>query len=107
MTATGRGCVPEAPVSLSIGETPVGQTVAGPRGGFETPLRTGSVELGRHQVTAECGRTLSAPLDIVLVSYVGSGTSTLTVILFFLLIGVWFYGHRLASHLPARRNHGE
>ena len=105
MTATGRGCVPDRPVSLSIGDVPVADTVAGPRGDFQAPLTTGSVAVGRHVVTAECGRTLSAPLDIVLASRVGTGTSTLTVILFFLFLGVWFYGHRLASHSPARRNH--
>jgi hypothetical protein len=98
--------VPDVPVSLSIGDVAVGRTVAGSRGGFELPLTTGSVDVGRHQVMAECGRTLSAPLDVVLVSHVGTGTSTVTVILLFLLLGVWFYGHRLASHLPARRNHG-
>ncbi|HEX9831468.1 MAG TPA: hypothetical protein VGA66_00020, partial [Mycobacterium sp.] len=104
VTAVGRGCAPDVPVRLSIGDIPVGQAVAGPKGGFDAPLTTGAVEVGRHQVTAQCGRTLSAPLDIVLVSRVGTGTSTLTVILIFLLLGVWFYGHRLVSH-STRRNH--
>jgi hypothetical protein len=105
VTATGQGCVPDAPVSLSIREVPVGRAVADPRGDFEAALSTGSVDIGRHQVTAQCGRTLTAPLDVVLVSHVGTGTATVTIILIFLLTGVWFYGHRLASHLSARTNH--
>jgi hypothetical protein len=92
-------------VSLSIGDITVGHAVAGPAGGFEAPLATGAVDVGRHQVTAKCDRTLNAPLDIVLVSEVDGGTSTLTVILLFLLLGVWFYGHRLASH-ATWRTHG-
>ncbi|WP_433726356.1 hypothetical protein ACQP0C_32910 [Nocardia sp. CA-129566] len=101
--AAGSGCDPQAQVSLLVGETPVGSTVAGADGGFRAPLVLTSIEVGRYQVTAQCGRTLSAPLDVVLVSRISAATSTLTVILFFLLIGGWFYGHRLVSHLPARR----
>jgi hypothetical protein len=104
VTATGLGCAPSEAVQLSVGNVPVGQTVAGPTGDFKAPLATGAVDVGRHEVTARCGRILSAPLDVVLVSHVGTGTSTLTLIVIFLVLGVWFYGHRLASHLPERRN---
>jgi hypothetical protein len=104
VTATGLGCAPSQPVQLSVGQVPVGQTVAGPTGDFAAPLTTGAVDVGRHEVTAQCGRILSAPLDVVLVSHVGTGTSTLTLIVIFLVLGAWFYGHRLASHLPERRN---
>ncbi|WP_329405571.1 hypothetical protein OG563_27490 [Nocardia vinacea] len=103
VTAAGSGCDPQSQVSLLVGETPVGNAVAGVDGGFRAPLALTSIEVGRYEVTARCGRTLTAPLDVVLVSRVSSATSTLTVILFFLLIGAWFYGHRLVSHLPARR----
>ncbi|MFD0363922.1 hypothetical protein ACFQZZ_20925 [Nocardia sp. GCM10030253] len=103
VTAAGLGCDPQAPVSLSIGDKPVGSTVAGPDGAFHAPLALASMDVGRYEVTAKCGRTLAASLDVVLVSRVSSATSTLTVILFFLLLGGWFYGHRLVSHIPARR----
>ncbi|MFX0573623.1 hypothetical protein [Nocardia nepalensis] len=103
VTAAGSGCDPQAQVSLLVGETSVGSTVAGVDGGFRAPLALTSIDVGRYQVTARCGRTLSAPLDVVLVSRISAATSTLTVILFFLLLGAWFYGHRLVSHLPARR----
>jgi hypothetical protein len=107
VTATGRGCAADAPVNLSIGDVSVGHAIADPGGDFQAPLTTGSVDVGRHLVTAECGRTLSAPLDIVLVSAVGTGTSTVTVILLFLFLGIWFYGNRLASHWSAERNSDE
>ncbi|MEV5834312.1 hypothetical protein [Nocardia sp. NPDC052112] len=103
VTAAGSGCEPRSQVSLLVGDTPVGNTVAGADGGFRAPLALTSIDVGRYEVTARCGRTLTAPLDVVLVSRISSATSTLTVILFFLLIGAWFYGHRLVSHLPARR----
>ncbi|KAA8887541.1 hypothetical protein F3087_17880 [Nocardia colli] len=103
VTASGHGCDPQSPVDVSIENVAVGKTVAGADGAFEVPLSTGAVDVGRHQVTAKCGRTLVAPLDVVLVGSIGSGTSTLTVILFFLLLGGWYYGNRLVSQLPARR----
>ncbi|MFI6046579.1 hypothetical protein ACIA8C_33515 [Nocardia sp. NPDC051321] len=103
VTASGHGCDPQAPVDVTMGEVAVAKTVAGADGAFEVPLATGAADVGRYQVTAKCGRTLVAPLDVVLVGSIGTGTSTLTVILFFLLLGGWYYGHRLVSQLPARR----
>ncbi|MFG1792436.1 hypothetical protein [Nocardia sp. NPDC049149] len=103
VTATGHGCDPQAPVQIAIGNVALGKTTAGADGAFEVPLATGAVDVGRHEVQAKCGRTLVAPLDVVLVGSIGAGTSTLTVILFFLVLGSWYYGHRLVSHLPARR----
>ncbi|WP_460725278.1 hypothetical protein [Nocardia heshunensis] len=88
---------------LAIGGADAGGTKARSDGGFEATLVTGDTEIGQHEVTADCGRKLAAPLDIVLVSQVGGGAATMTVLIFFLLIGGWFYGHRLISHLPARR----
>jgi hypothetical protein len=104
VTATGLGCAPDAPVSLSVGDVPVGAAVAGPGGGFEAVLTTTSIDIGRHQVVATCGRTLSTAIDVVLVSRDGTATEAMAVILIFLLTGVWFFGHRLVSHLPTERN---
>ncbi|MFE5287026.1 hypothetical protein ACFRAQ_18865 [Nocardia sp. NPDC056611] len=101
--ASGSGCDPGAAVRLSIGGAAAADTTAGADGGFQATLTTGGTEIGQHEVTAECGRKLAAPLDIVLVSQVGGGAATMTVLVFFLLIGGWFYGHRMISHLPARR----
>ncbi|MFE3256504.1 hypothetical protein [Nocardia sp. NPDC059229] len=101
--ASGTGCDPGANVKLSIGGTTAADTTARADGGFAATLATGGTDIGQHEVTAECGRKLAAPLAIVLVSQVGGGAATMTVLLFFLLVGGWFYGHRLISHLPARR----
>jgi hypothetical protein len=79
--------------------------VTDPSGGFQVALTTASVDIGHHEVTAQCGDTLNAPLDVVLVSRVGTGAATMMVIVFFLVTGVWFYGHRLAWRLPMRRSH--
>ncbi|MFI6172574.1 hypothetical protein ACIBCN_37755 [Nocardia sp. NPDC051052] len=102
VTASGHGCDPQAPVDVTLGGVAVAKTVAGVDGAFEVPLTTGPVDVGRYQVTAKCGPTLVAPLDVVLVGSIGAGTSTLTVILCFLLLGGWYYGRRLVAQLPAR-----
>ncbi|WP_405490929.1 hypothetical protein [Nocardia sp. NBC_00511] len=103
VVASGTGCDPGASVHLAIGGANGADTTARADGGFQATLATGDTGIGQHEVTAECGRKLAAPLDIVLVSQVGGDAGTMTVLLFFLLIGGWFYGHRLVSHLPARR----
>jgi hypothetical protein len=56
--------------------------------------------------------TPAAPAPVVpvasaataLTSQVGTGAMALTTILVFLVTGIWFYGNRLASQLPVRRN---
>lgn len=103
VTASGSGCMPLSPVTLTIGGTRVGSATAGADSTFRAPLTLSAVDVGRYEVVAQCGRTLSASLDIVLISRINSATSTLTIIIFFLLLGGWFYGHRLASHAPVRR----
>ncbi|MGK2881310.1 MAG: hypothetical protein ACSLE6_11115 [Mycobacterium sp.] len=106
VTATGMGCAPAAPVELSINDIPVGSTVAQSDGTFETELHTGTVDVGRYDVTAQCDRTLTAPLEIVLASHVGTGASAFTLVLVFLILGAWFYGHQLASHLLPQGHSG-
>ncbi|MFC8043195.1 hypothetical protein [Nocardia sp. NPDC057353] len=104
VTASGRGCDPGAPVELSIGRTPVGTAVAAADGSFTARLTLSAIEVGRHDVRTWCGRTLTAALDVVLVSSVDGGASTIAILLFFLLLGGWFYGHRLISHRSTRRD---
>ncbi|UGT62296.1 hypothetical protein [Nocardia asteroides] len=104
VTASGHGCDPGAPVELKIGRTPVGTTVATADGSFTAKLTLSAIAVGRHDVATWCGRPLTAQLDVVLVSRVDSGASTLAILLFFLLLGGWFYGHRLISHRSTRRD---
>lgn len=104
VTASGRGCEPGAAVELTIGGTPVGTAVAAADGSFTAELALSAIEVGRHDVQAWCGRPLTAQLDVVLVSSVDSGAATVAILLFFLLLGGWFYGHRLISHRSTRRD---
>lgn len=87
---------------LSIDGNPVGDTTADDTGAFSTPLRFGSLPVGRYRVDAACGVVLAAPLDVVLVSEVSSATSTLTIIIFVLLVGLLIYRRRLVAHVLSR-----
>lgn len=104
VTATGRGCPGGARVDLAIGSTDIGRTVAGPDGSFEAPLHLSDVAVGRHDVEAHCGPVLTAPLDVVLASHVEAGASTtVAIILFFVLIGLFACRRVLFPKAPAPR----
>ncbi|MBH0776460.1 hypothetical protein [Nocardia bovistercoris] len=103
VVAAGEGCDAGSPVLLMIGDTPVGSSVARADGSFRTALSLSAIDVGRYEVRAWCGRALAAPLDVVLVSRVSGGAATVAILLFFLLLGGWFYGHRLVSHQTVRR----
>jgi hypothetical protein len=102
VTASGGGCRAKAPVHLSIEGAPVADTVADETGAFKAPLHTGSLRVGRHDVQAECGVLLVAPLDVVLVSQVSRASSTLAIIVFVLLVGLFIYRRRLLPPAPGR-----
>jgi len=102
VTATGRGCPGGARVDLAIGSADIGRTVAGPDGSFEAPLHLSEVAVGRHDVEAHCGPVLTAPLDVVLASHVEAGASTtVAIILFFVLIGLFAFRRVLFPKAPA------
>jgi hypothetical protein len=86
---------------VSAGDVAVGSASADPDGNFTTPLDTSSMGVGQQRITAECGPAATAALDVFLVNSVNTGTSTTTMIVFFLLIGVWLYAHRLAPQQSA------
>ncbi|MFD4428406.1 hypothetical protein, partial [Nocardia sp. NPDC058497] len=101
ISGMGYGCPAGAEVDVAIGGVPAGTTVADDRGAFQSTLDMGTVlPVGRYEVTAACGPVLAAALDVVLASNVDAATSTLTVIMFFLLIGVFVYVRRLLSPPP-------
>lgn len=104
LAAAGRGCLPGSDVALSVDGVPAGSSIADGQGVFEAPVQVGSIDVGRYQVQAACGPMLTAPVDVVLASRVGAGTATLTVIVFFLLIGLLIYRRRL---LPSPSPFGE
>jgi len=105
-TADGHGCPANATVTLSIGGVAAGRTTADSSGAFRAPLALGSLAVGSYQVDAHCGVLLTAPLEVVLASQVGDDTSTLAIILFFLLLGgalLWpRFGRRRPRHGATR-----
>jgi hypothetical protein len=104
ITAAGRGCDHGSPVTLTIGSTQVGETTAGGDGTFHAPLDVKDLSVGRYDVQAACGAILTASFDVVLASRVDPGTSTtMVIIVFFILIGVVAFRRRLfPSRYPAR-----
>ena len=97
VTATGFGCDPAAAVTLMVDQSPIGATRADAHGAFELPLTVSPSTAGRHDVTADCGQTTTAAMNVVLVSRVGAGAATTTLIVIFLVSGVWYFGRRIMS----------
>lgn len=102
--ARGEGCIAGSAVHLSVEGTTVGDTTADGDGTFSAPLRLASFPVGRYRVQAVCGRMLAASLDVVLASQLNPITSTLALIVLFLLIGLVIYRRRLLpAHYRAAR----
>jgi len=100
--AIGQGCDADAPVAVSIDSATVARTAADATGEFQTPLAVSSLQVGRYEVTAVCGPTLTAPLDIVLASEVDQGTTTtMIIIVFFVLLGLIAFRRQLFPGAPA------
>jgi hypothetical protein len=59
-------------------------------------LEVGNFPVGSYEVEAHCNVALFAPLDVVLASQVYQGTSTVTVVVFFILLGAALFWRRLA-----------
>ena len=104
--ARGAGCRPNGPVALLLGtatsESSIGTAQAGPDGTFETTIDLPDLPIGRVQLSAECGPRLTAPLDIVVSSQVDTGTPTLAVFIFFVLLCLALFRRRRLI-LPQRR----
>ncbi|WP_367137782.1 hypothetical protein [Saccharothrix sp. HUAS TT1] len=87
LTATGTGCEPGSPVRLSsLGEA-VGTAKADGSGTFSTRVEFTTIQPGRHVIRADCGVVLVGSVDVALTSSTGGTTSTLVVLVFFLLVG--------------------
>lgn len=82
--AEGRGCTPNSTVQLSVDGNAIGTTMAQNDGSFSAPLT--ETALGHHTVTAVCGPTLQAILDVVLTSHAGPPTTTAAILLIILLL---------------------
>ena len=87
LSATGRGCTPNSPVTLMSKGIRVGTAVADTTGAFVSPVEFTRVEPGRHTITASCGVVLTGAVDQVVTSSTGGQSSTLVVLVFFVLAG--------------------
>jgi len=101
VTASGHGCPANAPVELTVGTITVGTTTADTSGAFTTPLNVGSLPVGRYAVVAHCGPVLTTELDVVLATEANPDTSTLLIIIFFVLIGLALFRRRIRLDRPA------
>lgn len=88
MSTSGGGCDPGAGVALEIASREVGTGVADGAGAFTLVADVPSLPVGRYEVVARCGPVLATTLDVVLVSQVDPGTTTLIVLVFFILLGL-------------------
>jgi hypothetical protein len=101
VNAIGEGCDPDAPVAIHIDAQEVGRTAATDDGSFRTELAVASLDVNRYQVVAECGPTLTAPLDVVLASQVDDGsTTTVGIIVFFVLMALLIFRQQLFPPKP-------
>lgn len=88
LSATGKGCTPGAPVTLMSKGERVGGTIADAQGAFTAAVQFDRFEAGRHWVTANCGVVLTAAVDHLLTSSTGGQSSSLIILVFFVLAGV-------------------
>jgi hypothetical protein len=87
LTATGTGCDPGSPVRLSALGEDVGTAKADDSGTFSTRVEFTTIQPGRHVIRADCGVVLVGSVDVALTSSTGGTTSTLVILVFFLLVG--------------------
>jgi hypothetical protein len=90
LTASGQGCEPGHAVTLSSDGEQVGTAQADDGGGFSAPVRFSRIEPGRHTIVASCGVELTGVVDQAVTSSSGDYSSTLVVLVFFVLGGIVF-----------------
>jgi hypothetical protein len=88
LSATGRGCDANAPVTLISDGERVGGAVSEADGTFRAPVEFTKIRAGRHQVTASCGVVLTGAVDQIVTSSTSGHSSTMIVLVFFVLAGV-------------------
>ena len=94
-SAAGRGCPSGAPVVFTAAGRQVGKSRAAQNGAFGGALDVSNLAVGSYEVEAHCGVVLYADLDVVLPSQVYNDTSTVVIIVFFVLIGAALFWRRV------------
>ncbi|NUT46688.1 MAG: hypothetical protein HOV94_05110 [Saccharothrix sp.] len=72
----------------ALGEE-VGSARADNSGTFSTRVEFTTIQPGRHVIRADCGVVLVGSVDVALTSSTSGTTSTLVVLVFFLLVGAF------------------
>jgi hypothetical protein len=88
LSASGKGCEPSRPVTLTSDGVEVGSAYTDSAGAFTAPVEFTRIEAGRHTVIAECGVRLTGAVDQVVTRSSGGQTGTLAVLVFFVLAGI-------------------
>jgi hypothetical protein len=87
LTASGSGCAPGETVTVAVAGSAVGSTTATNDGAFSATFDLPNLDVGTTDVVARCGPVvLTTPLEIALQTNVEQGTSTLIVLVFFVLV---------------------
>ncbi len=90
LSASGTGCEPGHDVTLTSDGERVGTARADSGGAFHAPVEFTKIEPGRHTITAECGVVLTGVVDQAVTSSANDYSSTLLVLVFFVLGGIVF-----------------
>lgn len=88
LSASGRGCEPGRMVTLMADGAEVGSAYTDSTGAFTAPVQFTRIEAGPHTVVAECGVRLTGTVDQVVTRSSGGQTSTLVILVFFVLAGI-------------------
>ena len=94
LSATGTGCDPNAPVTLTANGERVGAATADPYGEFITTVEFTRLRSGRQFVTATCGDVvLSGSVELDLSTSANGSTGVLVVLVLVLLAGITLFAH--------------
>ncbi|MFG1640051.1 hypothetical protein ACGFMK_07175 [Amycolatopsis sp. NPDC049252] len=88
LSASGKGCRPGRTVTLMADGTEVGSAYTDSTGAFTAPVQFTRIEAGPHTVVADCGVRLTGTVDQVVTHSSGGQTSTLVILVFFVLAGI-------------------
>ncbi len=99
---TGRGCVPDAPVSVGVADVAVGTIDGREDGVFVAILTLPDFGPGRYDITVDCGTTFTIPIDVVVATSVESPNSVLALFIFFVLLVLVLFRRRRIPRLPPR-----
>ena len=103
--ARGAGCAAGATVTLSIEGHAVATTTADATGHFQAPFTVPELSIGQHSVSANCGHVVNAAFDVVETSEVDAGTTTVLILMLFILLGVGLLRGQ-SGMARSRRSHG-